>query len=117
VNAEQISPFPIAQPSPTTTPSSRGFPPCSTLFVGNLGAGTNEKELEDLFRSFPGFERLKVSRKDHSVMCFAEFQNVQCSTHAMNSLQGVTLQSSDKGGIRIEYARNRMGESNGGHGF
>lgn len=32
------------------------------------------------------------------------------ATQAMNSLQGFTLLSSDRGGMRIEFAKNKMGD-------
>ena len=38
-------------------------------------------------------------------------QEVQYAMQAMNYLQNYILLSSDRGGIRIEYAKNRMGES------
>lgn len=37
-------------------------------------------------------------------------QDVRLATHAMNALQGYVLFSSDRGGMRIEYAKNKMGE-------
>lgn len=41
-------------------------------------------------------------------------QDVRQATEAMSRLQGFVLLSSDRGGIRIEYARNKMGEVVGG---
>jgi hypothetical protein len=38
------------------------------------------------------------------------FQDVKQATEALNRLQGFVLLSSDRGGIRIEYAKNKMGE-------
>ena len=38
------------------------------------------------------------------------FQDVRQATEAMSRLQGFVLLSSDRGGIRIEYAKNKMGE-------
>ena len=51
-----------------------------------------------------------MTKKDDVVMCFVEYSNIQYSTRAMNSLQGIILRSSDRG-IRIEYARNRMNDA------
>ncbi len=44
------------------------------------------------------------------------FQDVRFAAEAMNRLQGFVLLSSERGGIRIEYARNKMGEV-GKHSF
>lgn len=38
------------------------------------------------------------------------FQDLKQATEALNRLQGFVLLSSDRGGIRIEYAKNKMGE-------
>ena len=37
-------------------------------------------------------------------------QDLKQATEALNRLQGFVLLSSDRGGIRIEYAKNKMGE-------
>lgn len=84
--------------------------PCSTLFVANLGQFSSEQELKDLFSSFHGFSRLRMHNKGGSPVAFVEFQDVRQATEAMSRLQGFVLLSSDRGGIRIEYARNKMGE-------
>ncbi|KAK7095917.1 hypothetical protein V1264_005271 [Littorina saxatilis] len=89
-------------------------PPCSTLFVANLGQFSSEQELKDLFSSFHGFSRLRMHNKGGSPVAFVEFQDVRQATEAMGRLQGFVLLSSDRGGIRIEYAKNKMGEVVGG---
>ena len=43
------------------------------------------------------------------VFCFLQ-QELRQATEALNRLQGFVLLSSDRGGIRIEYAKNKMGE-------
>uniref|UniRef100_A0A914VXZ2 RRM domain-containing protein n=1 Tax=Plectus sambesii TaxID=2011161 RepID=A0A914VXZ2_9BILA len=83
---------------------------CSTLFVANLGASVNEDELREVFRSFPGFCRLRMHNKNGSPVAFVEYQDLRQATQAINSLQGFVLVSSDRGGMRIEYARNKMGD-------
>eukprot|EP01099_Mayorella_cantabrigiensis_P001499 TRINITY_DN165_c0_g1_i2.p2 TRINITY_DN165_c0_g1~~TRINITY_DN165_c0_g1_i2.p2 ORF type:complete len:316 (-),score=56.20 TRINITY_DN165_c0_g1_i2:154-1101(-) len=89
-------------------------PPCNTLFVGNLGTGTSEQELREVFGRYPGFRRLRLNSKpgpNGGAVCFVEYQDAACSTHSMNGLQGWPPRSSDRpGGMRIEYAKNRMGE-------
>ena len=37
-------------------------------------------------------------------------QDVRYATEAFNRLQGFVLLSSERGGIRIEFAKNKMGE-------
>ena len=37
-------------------------------------------------------------------------QDVRFASEALSRLQGYILISSERGGIRIEYARNKMGE-------
>jgi len=92
----------------TTTASSGA---CSTLFVANLGSSVNEDELREVFRSFPGFCRLRMHNKNGSPVAFVEYQDIRQAAQAINSLQGFVLVSSDRGGMRIEYARNKMGDA------
>lgn len=108
----QIAATPILTSPVGTNNSSATQPnaPCSTLFVANLGQFSSEQELKDLFSSFPGFCRLRMHNKGGSPVAFVEFQDVRQATEAMNRLHGFVLLSSDRGGIRIEYAKNKMGE-------
>jgi hypothetical protein len=48
--------------------------PCTTLFIANLGNMVQEEEMRDVFRSFPGFCRLRMHNKNGSPVAFAEFQ-------------------------------------------
>lgn len=101
----------LASPTSLHHMASLGNPPCSTLFVANLGKGSSEQELRDLFADLPGFRRLKMHSKGSSPVCFVEYQDIYTATHAMNVLRGHIIQSSsEKGGIRIEYAKTKMGE-------
>lgn len=43
-------------------------------------------------------------------MAFVEFQDVRYAAQAMAALQGSLLLSSDRGPIRIEYAKSKMAE-------
>ncbi|XP_060552862.1 uncharacterized protein LOC132714124 isoform X4 [Ruditapes philippinarum] len=105
VNGAASSPgLPAGLPGTTTNS------PCSTLFVANLGQFSSEQELKDLFSSFQGFSRLKMYNKGGSPVCFVEYQEVKHASEAMSRLQGFVLLSSDRGGIRIEYAKHKMGE-------
>ncbi|KAK0424265.1 hypothetical protein QR680_008582 [Steinernema hermaphroditum] len=87
--------------------------PCSTLFVANLGSGCSEEEIRHTFKAFPGFSRLRMHNKGGSSVAFVEFQDIRQATQALISLQGAQLSSSERGGLRIEYAKNKMGDVNG----
>lgn len=43
-------------------------------------------------------------------MAFVEYQDVRYAAQAMATLQGSLLVSSDRGAIRIEYAKSKMAE-------
>lgn len=64
--------------------------------------------------SLPGFCRLRMhtSKGPHpgnSVpVAFVEFKNAACAASAMATLQGRFLLSSDRGAIRIEFAKSKM---------
>jgi hypothetical protein len=57
-----------------------------------------------------GYSRLRLHSKGGSPVAFVEFQDVSCAAHAMTALQGSFLLSSDRGPIRIEYAKTKMSE-------
>lgn len=63
--------------------------------------------------SFPGFCRLRMHLKGGSPVAFVEFQDVRCAGHAMAALLGTYLHSSDRGAMRIEYAKSKMAEVGG----
>ncbi|GJQ09382.1 hypothetical protein GpartN1_g1173.t1 [Galdieria partita] len=82
---------------------------CSTLFVGNLSPSVTQAELENLFSRCTGFRRVRLNMKDERApVAFVEFTDSVYSTQAMQQCQNVPLPSSEKGGIRIEFARNKM---------
>ena len=45
-----------------------------------------------------------------SPVAFVEFQDVRCAGHAKAALHGTFLLSSDRGAIRVEYAKAKMAE-------
>jgi hypothetical protein len=45
---------------------------------------------------------------NHIPVAFVEFRDVHCAGQAMSLLQGKYLLSSDRGAIRIEYAKSKM---------
>jgi hypothetical protein len=95
--------------------------PCSTLFIGNLGpAATSspssvEEELKEAFGSQPGFSRIRMHTKRGSPVAFVEFYEVSQAIIAMQQFQGYMLTANNGAGtgIRIEFAKTRMGETNG----
>lgn len=101
--------------------------PCSTLFIGNLGpAAMNspmvvEEELKSMFSYFHGFSRIRMHSKGGAPVAFVEFAEIAHAVAAMQSMQGYNLianvgmnaaQNVGGGnGIRIEFAKTRMGEN------
>ncbi|XP_030828400.1 uncharacterized protein LOC589684 isoform X1 [Strongylocentrotus purpuratus] len=85
---------------------------CSTLFLANLGTNTSEQELRDTLRCLPGFNRLRMHNKGGAPCCFVEFQNVGFAMQALAHLQGLMLKSSDRGGLRVEFAKANMAQEN-----
>mmetsp|Transcript_15355 Transcript_15355/g.42921 ORF Transcript_15355/g.42921 Transcript_15355/m.42921 type:complete len:326 (+) Transcript_15355:234-1211(+) len=90
--------------------NTKDNPPCNTLFIGNLGDHVNEVELRALFSHLPGFSQLKMVRNSRSTTCFVEFTDVASAMLVHQSQQGAILQSSDRGGIRIQYSKNPFGK-------
>lgn len=96
----------------TIVNSENGAPPCTTLFVANLGHNTTEEELRQIFSRIHSFRRLKMLRnKGTTPVSFVEYGDIIAAVHAKNLLHGQALFTSENGGMRIEFARNRMGES------
>lgn len=63
--------------------------------------------------SLPGFSRLRMHSKYSPApgsvpVAFVEFIDAGCAASAMALLQGTFLLSSDRGAIRIEFAKSRM---------
>ncbi|KAJ8640653.1 hypothetical protein MRB53_017347 [Persea americana] len=83
--------------------------PCPTLFVANLGLNCTEQGLNQIFSSCPGFLKLKMQNKRGVPVAFVDFQDVASSTVALRFLQGSPQFSLDGEGMRLEYAKSRMG--------
>eukprot|EP00262_Sarcandra_glabra_P015387 TRINITY_DN4739_c0_g1_i1.p1 TRINITY_DN4739_c0_g1~~TRINITY_DN4739_c0_g1_i1.p1 ORF type:complete len:378 (+),score=47.69 TRINITY_DN4739_c0_g1_i1:87-1136(+) len=84
------------------------IPPCSTLFIANLGPSCTGEELKQLLSQYSGFNVLKMQARGGMPVAFADFEDVENATEAMMSLQGRLLSSSDRGGLHMEYARSKM---------
>ncbi|KAL3702511.1 hypothetical protein R1sor_020533 [Riccia sorocarpa] len=91
-------------------PAPGSNPPCSTLFIANLGQTCTEDELVQVLSRFPGYRKIKMQIKGGLPVAFVEFQDVMCSTQALTQLQNSMLSSSDRGGMRLEYAKAKMGQ-------
>ncbi|XP_050071984.1 protein couch potato [Anopheles maculipalpis] len=91
--------------------------PCSTLFVANLGQFVSEHELKEIFASLPGFCRLRLHTKGSAPVAFVEFKDVISAAAAMAALQGKFLLSSDRGAMRIEFAKSKMAADIPSHQF
>ncbi|XP_022889578.1 U2 small nuclear ribonucleoprotein B'' isoform X1 [Olea europaea var. sylvestris] len=81
---------------------------CSTLFIANLGPNCTQDELKQVISQYPGFNILKLRARGGMPVAFADFEGIEQATAAMNALQGISLPSSDRGGMHIEYARSKM---------
>uniref|UniRef100_A0A061RX97 Cell wall integrity protein scw1 n=1 Tax=Tetraselmis sp. GSL018 TaxID=582737 RepID=A0A061RX97_9CHLO len=90
--------------------NTKDNPPCNTLFIGNLGDHVSEAELRALFSHQPGFNQLKMVRNSRNTTCFVEFVDVASAMMVHQTQQGAILQSSDRGGIRIQYSKNPFGK-------
>ncbi|KAH9713279.1 RNA-binding (RRM/RBD/RNP motifs) family protein [Citrus sinensis] len=89
-------------------PYEGGVQPCSTLFIANLGPNCTEDELKQTLSVYPGFNMLKMRARGGMPVAFADFEEVEQASIAMEGLQDSTLPSSDRGGMHIEYARSKM---------
>ncbi|XP_020099794.1 uncharacterized protein LOC109718167 isoform X2 [Ananas comosus] len=89
-------------------PSTADIPPCSTLFIANLGTTCTKEELEEVLTKHSGYYMLKMRRRGGMPVAFADFEDVESSSAAMKSLQGTLLPTSDRGGLHLEYARSKM---------
>ncbi|XP_021715724.1 uncharacterized protein LOC110683639 [Chenopodium quinoa] len=99
----------VAAANEQTEKASQGdLRPCSTLFIANLGPNCTEDELRQALSQYSGFNGLKLRARGGMPVAFADYEEVEQATHAMQTLQDSTLPSSDRGGMHIEYARSKM---------
>ncbi|TPX35044.1 hypothetical protein SmJEL517_g02398 [Synchytrium microbalum] len=87
--------------SRNSDPRVTDYPPCNTLYVGNLPMNTSEEELRALFS--------KCAASPYP-QCFVEFEDVACANLALRELYGNPLSNSTKGGIRLSYSKNPLGK-------
>ena len=67
--------------------NTKDNPPCSTLFVGNLGDQVSEQELIGLFSAQPGFVTLKVVRSVKTATAFVDFSDLAAAMAVHDSQQ------------------------------
>eukprot|EP01097_Dermamoeba_algensis_P002767 TRINITY_DN2095_c0_g1_i1.p1 TRINITY_DN2095_c0_g1~~TRINITY_DN2095_c0_g1_i1.p1 ORF type:complete len:181 (-),score=40.52 TRINITY_DN2095_c0_g1_i1:200-742(-) len=111
---DPVNPFMSAALPPPTRGKN---PPCTTLYIGNIPMSTTEDELRDILIRFAGFIKVKITPKEgaNSLNAFAEFQDISFSSAALASLQGHQMEKPEsevRGGLRVEYARNKMMKMN-----
>ncbi|CAH8387615.1 unnamed protein product [Eruca vesicaria subsp. sativa] len=100
----------VAGRAKSTAKSNNAAEPCPTLFIANLGPNCTESELVHVFSRCRGFLKLKIQGTYGTPVAFVDFQDVSCSSEALHALQGTVLYSSLTGeGLRLQYARSRMG--------
>lgn len=98
-------------PQPQPQPPIAKVNPCTTLFIGNISPLADENDLEaKLNEVLASFEKIKLSRKGDSLMCFIDFKTVQSSNAARTIIQNMNLPAAEGRRIRIEYARSKMGK-------
>nr|XP_018266045.1 uncharacterized protein I303_00014 [Kwoniella dejecticola CBS 10117]OBR88203.1 hypothetical protein I303_00014 [Kwoniella dejecticola CBS 10117] len=98
-------------------------PPINTLYVGNLPAISPpthppnflEESLRGLFSRCPGFKRMSFRQKINGPMCFVEFEEVVYASQAIKELYGHNLGGLVKGGIRLSYSKNSLGQRGNAH--
>ncbi|EPS61714.1 hypothetical protein M569_13079, partial [Genlisea aurea] len=90
--------------------NSKSGGPCPTLFVANLGPMCSEEELMQVFSRCRGFLKLKLQSTYGAPVAFVDFKDSGCSSEALRNLQGVVVYSATTHqGLRLEYAKSRMG--------
>lgn len=83
-------------------------PPGDTLFIGSLGAGAQEAELQNVLSGIAGFVRMKMSGQHNSPTAFALFDSVHSCTQALKKLHGMALPSSPQQAMNCEFAKNSL---------
>ncbi|KAF7923939.1 hypothetical protein EAE99_006600 [Botrytis elliptica] len=104
-NQQEIPHIPYQRHNLPQMKSAEQNPPCSTLFVGNLPRDTSEEELMAMFSKQKGFRRLYFTSGPNRLMCFVEFEDVSFATKCIQDLNGMSLQNSTKGNIRLKFSR------------
>lgn len=84
-------------------------PRCNILYVSNLPMETSEGELEGIFSSQPGYQRMSLSARANGPSCYVEFDDVTSAARALRNLYGWPLKNSRMGGIRLSFSKDHIG--------
>eukprot|EP01105_Mastigella_eilhardi_P027208 TRINITY_DN8267_c0_g1_i1.p2 TRINITY_DN8267_c0_g1~~TRINITY_DN8267_c0_g1_i1.p2 ORF type:complete len:250 (-),score=79.91 TRINITY_DN8267_c0_g1_i1:98-820(-) len=96
---------PAAAPCPTEAPKVSGTgsaTPNHLLFVENLPTNTTDVMLAVLFRQFPGYKEVRLVPGKEGI-AFAEFENEQAASVALNALNGYRIVPEHP--MQISYAK------------
>ncbi len=85
--------------------SSSRMPPSATLFISYVTDETTVEDLRAVFGQMVGFRAARKTTMRGAPCAFIEFDNDRNSSVAMNLMQGQCLRPTDRGGLRIEYAK------------
>jgi RNA recognition motif-containing protein len=85
--------------------SSSRMPPSATLFISYITDETTVDDLRAVFGQMAGFRAARKTTMRGAPCAFIEFDSDRNSTIAMNIMQGQCLRPTDRGGLRIEYAK------------
>jgi RNA recognition motif-containing protein len=85
--------------------TSSRMPPSATLFISYITDETTVDDLRAVFGQMVGFRAARKTTMRGAPCAFIEFDNDRNSTIAMNIMQGQCLRPTDRGGLRIEYAK------------
>lgn len=66
-----------------------------------------------VYRKQNGFQQLKVVKTSKGISAFIEFTDTEAAVACHQSQQGLVLQSSDRGPIRVQFSKNPFGRKNG----
>lgn len=84
-------------------------PRCNILYVSNLPMETSDDELERIFSTQPGYQRMSLLARANGPSCSVEFDDVTSAAKALRNLYGWPLKHSKMGGIRLSFSRESLG--------
>jgi RNA recognition motif-containing protein len=77
------------------------------VYVEGLPLNTTEREVAHIFRPFQGFKSVRLITREKngekSVICFADFEDINQSTICINTLQGYRFDKEDLLGLHFSY--------------
>jgi len=81
----------------------------SSIYVDGVPIDSTEREVAHIFRVFPGFQEVRLIKKEAKsgrkfYFCFVDFENPLQATIALQTLQGYRFDKNDKAGLKISYA-------------